>query len=115
MVAKQVSEDRTKRCQTKDIGVAFTLLHCELLAKPIARGAPLRRGPEARDAPVVTVSWGFTQLSRTATNDTSEAADWKCATVELHRTCQRALQPLLSAEWVKLPAEWVKLHVQKHV
>jgi hypothetical protein len=72
----------------------------------VARGAPVRRGPAARDAPVVTVSWGFTQLGRTAPNDTSEAADLKSATVELHTTCQRALQWLLSAKWVKL-------HVQK--
>jgi hypothetical protein len=42
----------------------------------------------------------------TATNVTSEAADLKSATVELHSTCQRALQPLQSAKWVKL-------HVQK--
>jgi hypothetical protein len=79
-----------------------------ILAQQIvfAWGAPVRRGPAARDAPVVTVSWGFTQLGRTAPNDTSEAADLKSATVELHITCQRALQWLLSAKWVKL-------HVQK--
>jgi hypothetical protein len=75
------------------------------IQSPSRGGRPCAVGPAARDALVVIVSWGFAKLGRTATNDTSEA-DLESATVEFHITCQRALQPLLSAKWVKL-------HVQK--